>query len=90
MSLKYPVTFTPDENGTIIAKFPDIPGALTVGQDEANALEWAQDTLLVTLSGIIVRRRAIPLPSPASPGQSVVEVPPMAEAKLTIYQATLD
>ena len=90
MSLQYPVTLSPDENGTIIAEFPDIPGALTVGRDEANALEWAKDALLVMLSGIMDQRRPIPLPSPASPGQPLVEVPPMAEAKLTIYQAMLD
>lgn len=90
MSLKYPVKLTPDENGTIIAEFPDIPGAITVGQDKANALEWAQDALLVMLSGIIEKHRPIPRPSPSDPGQPIIEVPPMAEAKLTIYQAMLD
>jgi antitoxin HicB len=52
----------PDENGTIIAKFPDVPEAITVGADEANALEWAQDALVVALTGYIEERRDIPTP----------------------------
>ena len=37
MLQSYPVTFTRDENNTIIAEFPDVPEALTVGSDEENA-----------------------------------------------------
>ncbi|NJL59584.1 MAG: type II toxin-antitoxin system HicB family antitoxin [Desulfobacteraceae bacterium] len=53
--INYPVNLIPDENGTVIACFPDVPEAMTVGADEANALEWAQDALVVALSGLYGR-----------------------------------
>ncbi len=61
----YPVTFTHDENDTIIAEFPDVSEAMTVGSDEKNALDWAQDALIVALTGYIEERRDIPPPSKA-------------------------
>jgi len=60
MLQSYPVILTPDENGTVIAQFPDVPEAITVGADEANAFEWAQDALVVALTGYIEERRDIP------------------------------
>ena len=48
----YPVAFTRDLNGTIIAEIPDIPGAMTVGRDRAQARERIQDALVVMLSGL--------------------------------------
>lgn len=41
MKQSYPVVLSPDENGSIIAEFPDIPEAMTMGADENEALEWA-------------------------------------------------
>jgi antitoxin HicB len=91
MFIKYPVILTPDENGTVIVQFPDVPEAITCGRDEANALEWAEDALLVTLAaGYMDEHRPIPRPSAPAPGQHVVEVPPMAQMKLIIYQTMLD
>jgi len=39
MLQSYPVILTPDENDTVIAQFPDVPEALTVGEDNTNALQ---------------------------------------------------
>ena len=63
MLQSYPVRLTKDENGTVIAQFPDLPEATTVGADETNALDWAQDALVVALTGYIEDRRNIPPPS---------------------------
>ena len=47
MLQSYPVILTKDENATVIAQFPDVPEAMTVGGDKTNALDWAQDALIV-------------------------------------------
>lgn len=85
--MRYPVVLTKDENGTVIAEFPDVPGAMTVGRDEDDALEWALDALLVMFSGLMDAKELIPPPSLPEPGQATVEVPPMAVLKLAVYSA---
>ena len=90
MLQSYPVTFTPDENDTIIAEFPDVPEAMTVGSDEKNAIQWAQDALIVALTGYIEDRRDIPPPSKAQKGQKSVNLPPQIAMKLAIYQSMRD
>ena len=34
MEQSYPVVLSLDENGSIIAEFPDVPEAMTMGADE--------------------------------------------------------
>ena len=86
MLQSYPVTITPDENGTVIAQFSDIPEAITVGPDDKNVLEWAQDALVVALTGYIEDRRDIPKPSIPQKGQKTVHLPPQVAMKVVIYQ----
>ena len=90
MLQSYPVIFTKDENDTIIAQFPDVPEAITVGADKNNALEWAQDALVVTLTGYIEERRDIPSPSKPKKGQKTVPLPPQVAMKIAIYQGMRD
>lgn len=78
--------FTHDENDTVIAEFPDIPEAMTVGSNEDNTADWAQDALIVALSGYMEDRRDIPQPSRAKKGQKLVHLPPLIAMKLAIYQ----
>ncbi|MGB5618969.1 MAG: type II toxin-antitoxin system HicB family antitoxin [Desulfobacterales bacterium] len=90
MLQSYPVIFIHDENDTIIAEFPDVPEAMTVGSDEKNAIAWAQDALIVALTGYIEERRDIPPPSKAKKGQKSVHLPPQIAMKLAIYQSMRD
>ena len=83
----YPVAFTRDSNRTVIAEIPDIPGAMTVGRDRAQALERIQDALVVMLSGLMAQGEPIPPPSTQKKGQNAVPLPPMVAAKLAVYQA---
>src|SRR6266487_65324 len=89
MQQAYPVILTKDGK-TIIAEFPDVPEAMTVGADEDNALEWAQDALVVALSGYLDDRRDIPKPSRPKAGQMTVALPPLIASRLAIYQAMRD
>jgi antitoxin HicB len=81
MLQSYPVILTKDENGTVIAQFPDVPEAMTVGADETNALDWAQDALVVALTGYIEERRDIPPPSKLKKGQKT--------AKFAVYWTSI-
>lgn len=89
MQQAYPVIFTRDGK-SIIAEFPDVPEAMTVGANEDNALEWAQDALVVALSGYLDERRDVPKPSKQKTGQKTVVLPPLIASKLAIYQAMRD
>jgi len=86
----YPVDIRPNGQGGFIASFPDVPEALTEAATREEALLWAQDALLVALSGYLEDRADIPQPSPARKGQAVAALPPMAALKLVIYQAMRD
>lgn len=89
MQQVYPVIFTKDGD-SIIAEFPDVPEAMTMGANEDNALEWAQDALVVALSGYLEERKDIPKPSKPKAGQKTVVLPPVIASKLAIYQAMRD
>lgn len=86
----YPVVLTPDGQGGLIAEVPDVPGTFTVGDNLAEALFWAQDALVVALSGYMDDHRDIPRPSKPKRGQHVVPLPPLVALKLSIYQAMRD
>ena len=83
----YPATLEPDENGTVIAQAVDVPEAVTVGNDDREALERLPDALVAALRGYLEDGRALPRPSRAKRGQQGAPLPPMAAAKLAIHQA---
>ncbi len=89
MHQQYPVVLKLDGD-SVIASFPDVPEAITVGSDEDNALAWAVDALVVALSGYIDNRRDIPRPSRPKPSQPTVALPPAITAKIAIYQTMRD
>jgi antitoxin HicB len=91
MHLEYPVTLRPAKNGTVMAKFADVPEALTCGRDEQEALRLAQEALVLALTeGYMAVRRGVPTPSKPKRGQRTVPVPPLVAAKLAVFQAMLE
>ena len=90
MLQSYPVILTKDENDTVIAQFPDVQEAITVGADKSNALDWAQDALVVALTGYMEERRDIPQPSKPKKDQKSVPLPAQVAMKLAIYQSMRD
>ena len=85
--MQYPLTLTPDENGTIIAQAVDVPGALTVGKDEADAIVQAADALITLFVCFMAEGEPIPPPSRPKRGQACAVLAPMVAGKLAIYQA---
>ena len=87
MIYAYPCDFATDDDGTLVVTFPDVPEAITGGQDHAEAMRLAADALAVALAGYVHDQRGIPEPSPAAEDQELVAVPAVAAAKLALYSA---
>jgi antitoxin HicB len=76
MQQAYPIVLIKDGD-SIIVEFLDVPEAITLGADEENALEWAQDALVVALSGYLDEKKDIPKPSKPKVNQRTIPLPPM-------------
>jgi len=81
----YPVTLEQDGD-SILVTFPDIPEAITFGEDKGAALLQAQDALETALELYVDARR--PLPS-ASVGEPSIAPTLLVQAKLRLYEAML-
>lgn len=91
MRFVYPVELEevrggPPEEHCILVRFPDLPEAVTFGNDRADALESAVDCLEVALAGRIKDRQDIPLPSPAR-GRPTVTPGNLIGSKAALYLA---
>lgn len=82
--LKYPVDLSQDDNGTILAVVPDIPGCVTFGDDEQDALANAVDALETMIAARITDRLDIPAPSGAK-GRPTVSPTLLGMLKLAVY-----
>ncbi len=87
MQFAYPCFLHPEAGGGFYVVFPDVPGALTCGDNRAEALEMAEDALTIMLGDYVERQRELPTPSPVQAGQELVALPPLVAAKLSIYTA---
>ncbi len=84
-NMLYPVTLEPDE-GTVLVTFPDVPGAITFGDDEEDALARAVDALETMFMAMMDCREDIPKPSPAN-GRPTVSPTLLGSMKVGIYRA---
>jgi antitoxin HicB len=83
----YPAELEPEPDGSAVnLRFPDVPGARTWGDDEAEALALAEDCLVTALYGCVRFGEPIPRPGPAR-GRPMISVPPLVAAKLALYGA---
>lgn len=60
----YPAVFRYEDKGISIV-FPDLPGLITCGADDADALRMAKDGLELHLFGLEQDEETIPAPTPA-------------------------
>ena len=87
-SLAYPATLTPDrEAGGFTVAFPDLPEAITQGEDRLDALDQAADCLEEAIAGRVRRGDEIPTASKTKASQTVIFVPPLMAAKAALYLA---
>jgi antitoxin HicB len=85
----YPVHLEPAEEGGFVVTFPDIPGAITEGDDEVEALVWAQDALETMLQSYMDDKQRIPYPS-ALDGRPAVILPVIIAGKVILHNTLLD
>ncbi len=84
--LRYSVKLSKDTNGTILVEVPDVPGALTFGEDREEAILRAADAIETVLIGYMADRREIPMPRAGAKGPFAT-LPALTEAKLGLYTA---
>jgi antitoxin HicB len=87
--LIYPVTLTPDTNGSFLVGFPDVPEANSAGDDEDEALLNAVDALETALEIYFDERKPIPIPSKQKKGQHSVTLPALPTAKVLLWNEML-
>lgn len=87
MAYAYPCEIDADDDGNLVATFPDVPEAITGGQGRAETLRLAADALATALAGYAHDERDVPEPSIAADGQELVVVPAAIAAKLALYTA---
>lgn len=82
--LLYPMTLTPDTNGTFLVQFPDIPEANTVADDEAEAMVNGLEALEAAIEIYFDEKRVVPPPSRVKRGQLSVALPALVTAKVLL------
>ena len=88
--LDYPVILETQPEGGLVVTFPDVPEAITQGEDEDEALMYAVDALESALSFYVDDRKPLPVPSKAKRGQKTMRPSALECAKLGVYQAMME
>jgi antitoxin HicB len=83
--MRYAVSLVPDDNGTILVTVPDIPEAVTFGEDREDALARAVDAIETAIMGFLSAREDVP--APKVEGQDYVSLPALSMAKIELYRA---
>jgi antitoxin HicB len=83
----YAARFEPGDESGVVVSFPDVPEAITQGEDEADAMKQAQEALGLAL--LTYPRRALPVPRAKAKGRSLIPiaVAPEVAAKIAVLEA---
>ena len=88
MRYAYPYELMSQPEGGFTIIFPDVPEAITQGDNEEEAAAMAEDALVTALSFYTDNAERLPRPS-AARGRPVAYVPPLVAAKLALHDAML-
>jgi antitoxin HicB len=88
MRYAYPFEMEPQREGGFTVTFPDVPEAITEGDNETEARLRAEDALVAALSFYTDDGKPLPVPSVAH-GRLVAMTPPLVAAKLALHDAML-
>jgi antitoxin HicB len=87
--MRYPVHLKKAREGGYVVTFPDIPEAITQGENLEDSLQHAQDALESAMEFYFEERRRVPAPSKPKPRQHVVELPASLTAKVLLLNEML-
>jgi len=82
--MRFPAKFAHAKEGGFVVTFPDIPEAITQGDNEAKAMRAAHDALETALDFYFEAGRPVPTPSRPKRGQRMVELPASVSAKVIL------
>lgn len=82
----YPVILEAQPEGGFVVTFPDVPEAITQGEDPDEALLYTIDALESALSFYVVARQPLPAPSSRPVDRPTVRPSALECAKLGVYQ----
>lgn len=88
-TMKYPVTLQAAEEGGFVVTFPDVPEAITQGDDLEQALSMAEDALVTAMDFYFEDNRPVPMPSKAKRNQHIVDLKPSIAAKVLLLNEML-
>jgi antitoxin HicB len=86
----YPVTLDQAAEAGFEVSFPDVPEAITQGEDEVEALARARDALQTALEFYTDKGEKVPSPRKAERGQHVVRPAHLFCMKLAVHGAMRD
>lgn len=81
--LTYCYTLTPDDNGTLLITFPDVPEAVAVTESREDISANAAEGLETALQMYIDARRPIPMPAAVGDGSVPLAALPTAKVLLS-------
>ncbi|HKF47568.1 MAG TPA: type II toxin-antitoxin system HicB family antitoxin [Terracidiphilus sp.] len=87
--MRYPARLKLQEEGGYVVTFPDIPEAITQGEDVEDALLHAADALESALEFYFEDRRLVPMPSKPKRTHHVVELPLSVAVKVLLLNEML-
>lgn len=87
-TMRYPITLTPDDNGTFLVTCPILPEVTTFGEDEADAIARAKDAILTAMMGRVADRQIISVPTSAP--APFVDLGPLIGIKIQLHNAMVD
>jgi len=82
--MRFPAKFARAKEGGFVVTFPDIPEAITQGDNIDDALQHAADALETALDFYFEDGRRVPMPSRPKRGQRVIELPASVSAKVLL------
>ncbi len=88
--LRYPVVLSAADEGGFVVTFPDVPEAITQGDDRAEALSNARDALETALEIYVDANEDLPAPRAPKRGQTLISPAPLAALKFELYQTMRD
>jgi antitoxin HicB len=84
----YPACLTPEEqDGGFVVTFPDLPEAITQGDEVSDALRQGADCLEEAIAGRIRRHACLPEASPVESDHYPIPLPAQTAAKAALYLA---
>lgn len=87
--MRFPAHLEPQKEGGFVVTFPDIPEAITQGENIEDALVHASDALESALDFYFETRRRVPIPSKLKRGQHLVDLPITVSAKVLLLNEML-